>query len=51
MKVRALERAAEIEALDLICDFGEAESQDMVALLRPDMVIEDGVSALDAPTP
>ena len=37
----ALARAAEVEALDLVCDFGEAAGQDMVALLRPDVVIED----------
>jgi D-beta-D-heptose 7-phosphate kinase/D-beta-D-heptose 1-phosphate adenosyltransferase len=47
----ALARAAEIEAVDLICDFGEAEGADMVALLRPDMVIEDGVVGLDAASP
>jgi D-beta-D-heptose 7-phosphate kinase/D-beta-D-heptose 1-phosphate adenosyltransferase len=35
-----LARAAEIDELDLICDFGDAQEQDMVLLLRPDIVLD-----------
>jgi D-beta-D-heptose 7-phosphate kinase/D-beta-D-heptose 1-phosphate adenosyltransferase len=35
-----LARAAEIEALDLICDFGEATQADMATHLRPDVVLD-----------
>jgi D-beta-D-heptose 7-phosphate kinase/D-beta-D-heptose 1-phosphate adenosyltransferase len=34
-----LARAAEIDALDLICDFGGGEPSAMAALLRPDLVL------------
>jgi D-beta-D-heptose 7-phosphate kinase/D-beta-D-heptose 1-phosphate adenosyltransferase len=37
----ALAEAASVEALDLICDFGEVAAGEMAALLRPDVVLDE----------